>query len=164
MSALAAPSLRQAQVGVRKSLTDASSGPGGGPPHKGNNMDVVVKRASSKVAQNIAIGKHQLLADVPVALGGEDQGVEPHDLLAAALGSCTAMTVTMYARMKKIELDDIEVRVEHGEADGGYIFTRHIRYFGNLEPAQKERLTQIANRCPVHRYLSGQIRITTLAA
>lgn len=125
-------------------------------------MDVLVKRASNKVAQNISIGKHRLIADVPVAMGGEDQGPEPHDLLAAALGSCTAMTVTMYAHMKKIELDDIEVRVENGEADGAYQFTRHIRYFGNLDAATRDKLTSIANRCPVHRYLSGQIRITTL--
>jgi putative redox protein len=93
--------------------------------------------------------------------GGEDTGPEPHDFLAAALGSCTAITVAMYARRKNMDLQDIDVRIEHGEQNGAYTFTRRIHYVGNLSAEEQGRLTDIANKCPVHKHLSGPIRIVT---
>ena len=124
-------------------------------------MEVKVHRGEGKLQHVIEIGPHKLLTDVPEAIGGEDTGPEPHDLLAAALGACTALTVTMYAKRKGMDLQDIDVRIEHGQQDGAYLLTRHIQYVGNLNAEEKQRLTDIANKCPVHKTLSGQIRIVT---
>jgi len=127
-------------------------------------MEVTVHKGSGPLQQVLTIGKHQLLSDAPAAFGGEDTGPEPHDLLAAALASCTALTVTMYARRKGLSLDDVKVRIEHGQKDGAYLFQRHIEYVGELGPEDRARLTDIANKCPVHKTLSGTIRIETDAA
>jgi putative redox protein len=124
-------------------------------------MEVRVHRGQGKLQHVIEIGQHRLLTDVQEALGGEDTGPEPHDLLAAALAACTAITVTMYARRKGWPLDDIEVRIEHGKLDQAYVLTRRIAYVGNLSVEQREMLTAVANKCPVHKTLSGEIRIVT---
>ncbi len=124
-------------------------------------MEVKVHRGEGKLQHVIEVGSHQLLADVPQALGGDDTGIDPHDLLAASLASCTALTVTMYARRKQMDLQDIDVRIQHEDRDGGYAFNRRIHYIGNLSAEEKKRLTEIANKCPVHKILSGTIRITT---
>ena len=126
-------------------------------------MEIKVHRGEGKLQHLIEIGKHRLVADTSVANGGEDSGPEPHDLLAAALGACTALTVTLYARHKQWNLQDIEVRVSHGQKEGVYELQRHIKYIGALDAEQKERLTGIANKCPVHKTLSGQFRIVTEA-
>jgi len=127
-------------------------------------MEVTVHKGSGPLQQVLNIGRHQLLSDAPAAFGGEDTGPEPHDLLAAALASCTALTVTMYARRKGLSLDDVKVRIEHGQKDGAYLFQRHIEYVGELGVEDRVRLTDIANKCPVHKTLSGTIRIETEAA
>jgi putative redox protein len=124
-------------------------------------MEIRAHRGQGKLQHVIEIGQHRLLSDAPVALGGEDSGPEPHDLLAAALAACTAMTVTMYARRKEWPLDDIDVVVEHGKVDQAYVLTRRIAYIGNLSGEQREMLTAVANKCPVHKTLSGAIRILT---
>jgi putative redox protein len=110
----------------------------------------------------ITVGSHRLLTDATVAHGGEDSGPEPHDLLAAALGACTAITLKMYALRKQMDLQDIDVRITHETENDAYVFTRRIQYFGNLSDAERARLTEIADKCPVHRTLLGQIRIITL--
>jgi putative redox protein len=109
----------------------------------------------------ITIGKHRLLTDVSDAHGGDDTGPEPHDLLAAALGACTAITLRMYAQRKQMDLQDIDVRVAHVQDGDAYVFTRQLQYFGNLSEAERTRLTEIADKCPVHKTLLGQIRIVT---
>ena len=124
-------------------------------------MEVRVHRGQGKLQHVIEIGQHRLLTDVPEALGGEDTGPEPHDLLAAALAACTAITVTMYARRKGWPLDDIDVRIEHDKLDQAYVLTRRIAYVGSLSVEQREMLTAVANKCPVHKTLSGEIRIVT---
>jgi putative redox protein len=124
-------------------------------------MEVKVRRGNGKLQHVIEIGPHQLLTDAPHALGGEETGPEPHDLLAAALAACTALTVTMYARRKGMDLQDIDVRIEHGQKEGAYVLNRRIHFIGNLSAEEKERLSDIANRCPVHKTLSGQIHILT---
>lgn len=126
-------------------------------------MEINVHRGEGKLQHVIEIGAHRVLTDTSVANGGEDSGPEPHDLLAAALGACTALTVTLYARHKQWDLQDIDVRVEHGQKEGVYELRRRIKYIGNLDVEQKERLTAIANKCPVHKTLSGQFRIETEA-
>ncbi len=127
-------------------------------------MEVTAQKGEGKLQQMITIGRHQLLSDAPEAFGGEGSGAEPHDLLAAALAACTTLTVTMYARRKGLALEDVRVRITHGPKDGGYAFQRHIEYVGALGLEERQRLTDIANKCPVHKTLSGAIRIETQAA
>jgi len=127
-------------------------------------MEVTAQKGSGKLQQVITIGRHQLLSDAPEAFGGEDTGAEPHDLLAAALAACTTLTVTMYARRKGMPLEDVRVRIAHGQEDGAYVFHRHIEFVGQLDEAERARLLDIANKCPVHKTLSGTIRIETEAA
>lgn len=127
-------------------------------------MEVKIHRGEGKLQHVIEIGPHKLLTDAPKAFGGEETGPEPHDLLAAALAACTALTVTMYARRKGMDLQDIDMRIEHGQKEGAYVFTRRMHYIGNLNAEEKDRLTDIANKCPVHKTLSGQIQIVTEAS
>ncbi|WP_027863965.1 OsmC family protein [Massilia alkalitolerans] len=127
-------------------------------------MEVTAQKGEGKLQQMITIGRHQLLSDAPEAFGGEDSGAEPHDLLAAALAACTTLTVTMFARRKGMALEDVRVRITHGPKDGGYAFQRHIEYVGALGFEERQRLTDIANKCPVHKTLSGAIHIETEAA
>src|SRR5450830_1516511 len=122
-------------------------------------MEVKVVRGEGKLQHVITIGQHRMLTDVSAAHGGKDSGFEPHDLLAAALGACTALTLQMYAQRKQMDLQDIDVRVTHSQVDDAYVFTRRMQYFGNLSLADRTRLTEIAEKCPVHRTLLGQIQI-----
>jgi putative redox protein len=124
-------------------------------------MDVKVYRGEGKLQHVVEAGPHKLIADAPSQFGGEDAGFVPHDLLAAALGACTALTLNMYAQRKSFPLEKVDVRVEHAERDGAYVFHRHIHYYGDLTAEQKDSLTAIANKCPVHKTLSGQIQIVT---
>lgn len=117
---------------------------------------------------------HGFVVDEPSALGGSDQGPTPYDLLAAALGSCTAITLRMYADRKEWPLDEVDVLVRqdrvHAEdevpGDDGKLrqmdrLTREITLAGELSAEQRARLLEIADRCPVHRTLEGGIRIDT---
>jgi len=126
-------------------------------------MDAKAYRGTGKLQYILEIGRHTIVTDVPEALGGEDAGAEPHDLLGAALAGCTALTVTMYARRKQWDVQDVQVRVEHEFKDGILSLTRHIHYVGSLDDEQRARLTEIANKCPVHKMLSAQIQIETRA-
>ena len=121
----------------------------------------------------IKAGKHGLIADEPLDVGGDDFGPSPYELLSASLASCTAMTLQMYARRKKWDLKEVEVHISHGkkymndcsacENKGARIdhFNRMIEIEGDLTREQVERLLEIADRCPVHRTLHGQVEITT---
>lgn len=124
-------------------------------------MDVKVQKGQGKLQHVIEIGPHRLLTDEGPQYGGEDTGPSPHDLLAASLGACTAMTVVLYARRKEWPLEDVQVRIEHEHEGEAYVLKRHIHYVGELDAAQRARLTEIANKCPIHRVLSGEIRIVT---
>ncbi|WP_025918350.1 OsmC family protein [Herminiimonas sp. CN] len=124
-------------------------------------MDITVRKGQGKLQHIIDIGPHRLLTDEPLQHGGEDTGPNPHDLLAASLGACTALTLTLYARRKEMNLQDVQVRIEHGQQGDAYVFNRHIHYVGALDGAQRARLTEIANKCPIHKVLFGDIRIVT---
>ncbi|WP_199154676.1 OsmC family protein [Chromobacterium sp. ASV23] len=126
-------------------------------------MEVKVTRGSGKLQQVVMAGNHTLLADEPPAIGGEDTGFTPHQLLAASLGACTALTLALYAKRKAWDLADVDVRVAYAERDGAFVLERHMRYIGQLDAEQKARLTEIANQCPIHKVLSGQIRIVSTA-
>lgn len=125
-------------------------------------MEVKVSKGEGKLQHVVEAGWHRVLVDEPEELGGEDTGFTPHDLLAAALGACTALTLTLYAKHKQWDLQDIDVRVNHETTpDGVFLLQRRIRYLGELTAEQKARLTEIANKCPVHKTLSGTIAIRT---
>jgi len=124
-------------------------------------MQVTTHRGAGLLQQVIEIGPHQVLTDAPVASGGEGSGPAPHDLLAAALAACTTLTVNLYARRKGWKLDEVLVTVDHGQDGAAYGFQRSIRLLGDLGVEERERLLDIANKCPVHKTLSGQIAIRT---
>jgi putative redox protein len=124
-----------------------------------SNVNVV--RGAGKLQHVVKVGPHQLIADAPSQYGGDDAGFTPHDLLAASLGACTALTLNMYAQRKGFPLQKVDVEVEHADKDGTYVFNRHLTFHGDLSAEQKESLVGIANKCPIHKILSGQIEIVT---
>jgi uncharacterized OsmC-like protein len=138
-------------------------------------MDVIVRGDASGFAQEIVAGGHRLTADEPIEAGGKDTGPSPYDLLLAALGSCTSMTVSMYARLKKWPLESVTVNLRHSKIHAadcrdcdtkeGKIdrIEREIHFVGNLDAEQQQRLLQIADKCPVHRTLKSEIDIQTKA-
>lgn len=124
-------------------------------------MVKVHKAADGKLKQTIEVGGNVFVADAPVAAGGDGAGPEPHDLLDAALGACTALTVTMVARRKQMPLEDVRVEVSRDEAGGVYKLSRRIELVGALDATQREYLLGIANKCPIHKALSGRFEIST---
>jgi len=134
---------------------------------------VTVHGSAAGFAQEIAIGQHRLFADEPASVGGTDTGPNPYDLLLAALGSCTSMTVAMYARRKRWPLESVAVRLSHSKvhaADCAESETkvgmldhvhRHVELIGPLSEEQRARLLDIATKCPVHRTLASEIVIET---
>ena len=138
---------------------------------------VTVRGAANGFVQEIEAGPHQLRSDEPVSVGGTDTGATPYDLLLAALGSCTSMTVGMYARRKQWPLMRVTVRLSHARVHARdcavcdteeamlTVIDRDVEFDGPLSDAQRERLLAIANRCPVHLTLTSRIDIrTTLRA
>jgi putative redox protein len=117
--------------------------------------------ATGKHRQEIAIGPHRLSADEPADAGGDDAGPAPHDFLLAALGACTSMTVKMYADRKGWKLRAVEVRLAQEKVDGVHVMRRSVRLDGDLSEEERARLLEIANKCPVHKTLTGEIRIET---
>ncbi len=134
---------------------------------------VMSETGSKGYRTEIVAGGHHLVADEPKALGGEDTGATPYDLLLAALGACTGITLRMYADRKGWSLDRIAVSLDHQkvhprdcedcEADDVRLdqVERNIELQGDLAPEQRERLMEIADRCPVHRTLEAGMRINT---
>ena len=133
---------------------------------------VTVESQSGRAFATTVTGAgHTFVADEPVDFGGDDLGPTPYELLLAALGSCTAMTLAIYARRKGWPLDGVTIRLTHDrvhEADserseqpGARIdrITRQIALAGPLDEAQRARLLEIAAKCPVHRTLAGGVRI-----
>ncbi len=126
-------------------------------------------------AQDISIGPHYLRGDEPASYGGADIGPSPYDLLLASLGACTSMTLRMYARHKQLPLEHVRVELSHRkihasdcsscETKTGKIdhIDRRIRIDGKLDDAQRKRLLEIADRCPVHQTLHSEVVVNTFA-
>jgi putative redox protein len=111
--------------------------------------------------ERIRAGRHELLADEPVALGGGDTGPAPYALLASALAACTAITLRMYADRKGWELGLVHVDVAAVRTGDTERFERTIRLAPVVTEEQRARLAEIADKCPVHRTLTSEIRIRT---
>lgn len=135
---------------------------------------VRVTELNKKFLRGMYTKSHELKADEPLSYGGTDLGPNPYDLLLMSLGSCTSMTIRMYANRKKWPLDDIVIDLQHERIHAkdcedctktyGYIdhITRHIRFIGDLSETQIGRLTEIADRCPVHRTLENNPVVKTV--
>jgi uncharacterized OsmC-like protein len=142
-------------------------------PSVAEPREVVVHGSAQGFAQRIEVGGHQLITDEPVAAGGTDTGPTPYDLLLAALGSCTSMTVALYARRKQWPLEEVTVRLRHARihaADCADCETKAgmldriecaIELVGTLDAEQRARLLDIAGKCPVHRTLTSEITFDT---
>jgi putative redox protein len=137
---------------------------------------ITARTGDEGFATEIRAGRHRLTADEPAAAGGTDRGPTPFDLLVAALGACTSMTLRMYADRKGWPLEAATVRLAHRkmhasectscETREGLLdrIEREIELEGPLDPDQRRRLLQIADRCPVHRTLTGETQIVTRLA
>lgn len=121
----------------------------------------VYKAPVGKLAQTVEADSHILLSDVSVDDGGDSLAPDPHDLLDGALGACTALTVKMYAARKGWPLANADVVITREESPGHYHLHRAVTLRGDLSEEQRSRLLEIANKCPLHRILSGEIRIST---
>jgi putative redox protein len=106
-------------------------------------------------------GMHKWVADEPESLGGRDTGPEPASLLLSSLGACTSITLRMYAKRKDWPLEAVRVGLSLTSTAEGTVIDRQIVLTGPLADDQRERLLQIANACPLHKILSGSIRIDT---
>ena len=137
-------------------------------------MGVEVRETGQgKFQAMVSAGPHRFIADEPTDIGGFGSGPSPYEFLSTALGACTSMTIRMYAERKSLPLDRVTVNVEHerrhsqsaaqaGEKEPPIDhFTRHIRLEGQLDEAQKQRVLEIADRCPVHRTLERGATVST---
>lgn len=127
---------------------------------------VVVQGGANGFAQQAHVGQHCLTVDEPVNLGGQNSGPSPYELLLSALGACTSMTVTMYAGRKGWPLEGVTVNLRHEKRKGAGpgerfdIIEREVILMGDLSLEQRERLLEVAERCPVHKtLLSASTRI-----
>lgn len=137
------------------------------------SQKVIVRLKTEDVfTSEVEAGRHKFIADEPISDGGQDNGPAPYDLIAAGLGSCTAMTIRMYIDLKKWPLESVEVTLQHSKIlktdENGEPtnekkdhILREIKLIGNLDEKQRERILKIANKCPVHKTLSPAIDIET---
>jgi putative redox protein len=146
---------------------------GNSPQQAHDIREVVVRGSGAGFAQEIIAGPHRLKGDEPVSAGGTDTGPSPYDFLLAALGTCTSLTLGIYARRKGWPLEDVTVRLRHSKihaADCAECETkegkldrieRDIHLTGRLTAGQQSKLMEIAGKCPVHRTLTSKISIKT---
>jgi putative redox protein len=143
-----------------------------GQDESSEGLVTVSEAGTGTYTQQITAGHHQLVADEPRPIG-DDAGPTPYDLLLAALGACTSMTVRMYADRKGWPVERVRVSLRHSrihaqdcaecETTAGWIdqIDRDIELTGDLDDTQRQRLLQIAERCPVHQTLKSEVHITT---
>ena len=126
---------------------------------KKDHTVVVSEVGPGPFVQSVTVRGHKLLADEPLSFPeGTDKGLSPNDFLLSSLGSCTSITLRMYARLKKIPLEKIIItlnRSENGEID------RKIELTGNLTSEQKNKLFEISNKCPIHKVLTNSVKINS---
>ena len=143
------------------------------PDNLRTHMEVVARTESGGFTTEVRAGQHSLLADEPIKVGGLNMGPSPYDLLNAALGACTTMTLRMYADRKGWPLQEAIVHLKHDKVYGEDCqvcddpasmldrINREVELIGPLDEQQRQRLLQIADKCPVHKTLSNRISIVT---
>jgi putative redox protein len=139
----------------------------GGPTEQGHRMtepSVIATVGSADFQVRLGDGTHQWIADEPESLGGRDTGPSPASLILSGLGACTSITLRMYAKRKAWPLDSLQVTLSMTSTADGTVIDRQIQLAGALSDEQRERLLHIANSCPMHKVLSGSIRIDTALA
>lgn len=128
---------------------------------------VLVKaKSTDNYKQDVKAGEHSWVVDIPKDKGGQETGPDPHDLLLGSLGACTSITLQMYAKKKGWELSDVSVgltqeEVQNENGSKTTKITRDIHVEGNLTPEQIESLKTVADKCPIHKLLSGGNQIET---
>ncbi|MEM7336564.1 MAG: OsmC family protein [Chloroflexota bacterium] len=138
-------------------------------------MTTVTAHSLENLQVQIQASNHSILADEPLSAGGEDLGPNPYDLLLSALASCKVMTVHLYAKRKAWPVESVHVTLNHKKVSGKDcddcetegaakvdIIETSIRFEGDLDEAQIQRLIEIADRCPVHRSLTSETKIYTV--
>ncbi|RMD88941.1 MAG: OsmC family peroxiredoxin, partial [Alphaproteobacteria bacterium] len=145
-------------------------------PQSDGEEVIVAEAGSGKFTQLVNAAGHPLVADEPLAFGGDNRGPSPYGLLLASLGACTAMTLRMYADHKGLPLERVLVRLKHDKIhvrdcadcdtrDGKVdVIRREITLTGDLDAATRARLLEIADRCPVHRTLHSEVKVETRLA
>lgn len=138
-----------------------------------SEKSVAVRLGNDGFTTDIMVRKHGLIADEPESIGGNDFGPSPYELVNAGLGACTAMTLHMYARRKKWDLQEVTVHLDHSKDYATDMenmedpkskidhFNRVLEIKGNLDETQRARLLEIADKCPVHRTLHAPVVINT---
>ena len=128
-----------------------------------SSVVVVSENGLGRYQQAVQAGQHTLIADEPASVGGADAGPAPFDFVMAGLGACTSMTLRMYAERKALPLTRVSVTLRHGKAEiDGMMrdcIEREISLEGELSDEQRQRLLEIANKCPVHRALSQSFHL-----
>ncbi|WP_316766159.1 OsmC family protein [Pedobacter frigiditerrae] len=127
-------------------------------------ITAITELDKSRFKTKVYAGGHLIYADEPTELGGTDEGMNPGALLLASLGSCTAITIRMYADRKEIPLDSIKIDLaicKEEEMSKETTISRQIEFFGPITAEQRERLLVIADKCPIHKLLTNPIRILT---
>ncbi len=124
---------------------------------------LVAENGLGRYQQSVTAGEHRLVADEPASMGGGDAGPAPFDFVMAGLGACTSMTLRMYAERKGLPLEKVEVALRHHKLDtetgSRDCIERKITLTGALTVEQRQRLLEIANKCPVHRALSQSFQL-----
>lgn len=159
-------------IGVEEAgRTAEAREPGAAPAPLPPGVVQVASTGAGRFSQIVSVGRHTLRADEPVSFGGDDTGPSPYEWLSAGLGACTSMTLRLYADQKKWPLERVVVRLKHDkihaqdcqecETKAGQLdqIEREIEVVGPLDEAQRQRLLEIANKCPVHRTLHSEVVI-----
>ncbi|MCX2478107.1 OsmC family protein [Pedobacter sp. MC2016-15] len=130
-----------------------------------NQITAVTELDQEKYLTKVYAGGHFIYADEPEELGGTDEGMTPGALLLASLGSCTAITLKMYANRKKIPLDSVRIHLticKEEEMSASTKISRKIELKGELTAEQRSRMIEIADKCPIHKILHNPITIDTV--